>query len=52
MTSAAGKTFANDSQGLAIPSNEEHSVPQIRMMLREVETTIGRQISPDERNRL
>jgi len=30
---------------LAVPSNAEYSVPQLRMMLREVEQIIGRQIS-------
>ena len=33
---------------LAIPSNPEYSVPQLRMMLREAEEIIGRQISADE----
>ncbi len=33
---------------LAIPSNPEYSVPQLRMMIREIEQIIGREISPDE----
>jgi hypothetical protein len=33
---------------LAIPSNAEYSVPQLRMMLREVEDIIGRQVTADE----
>jgi len=33
---------------LTIPSNKEYSVPQLRMMLREVEEIIGRQITADE----
>jgi len=37
---------------LAIPSNAEYSVPQLRMMLREVEEIIGRKITVDEWNRL
>lgn len=37
---------------LAIPTNEEYSVPQLRMMLREVETILGRAVSPDEWNNL
>ena len=37
---------------LAIPSNAEYSVPQLRMMLREVERVIGREISSDEWNEL
>jgi len=37
---------------LAVPSNAEFSVPQLRMMLREVEEIIGRQISVDEWNSL
>lgn len=37
---------------LTIPSNSEYSVPQLRMMLREVEVIIGRPITPDEWNNL
>jgi len=37
---------------LAIPSNSEYSVPQLRMMIREVEEIIGREISADEWNEL
>jgi len=37
---------------LALPSNDEYSVPQLRMMIREVEGIIGRQVSLDEWNRL
>jgi len=37
---------------LAMPSNPEYSVPQLRMMLREVEEIIGRQIWAEEWNRL
>ncbi len=37
---------------LVIPSNAEYSVPQLRMMLRETETIIGRKISTDEWNEL
>ena len=33
---------------LTVPSNAEYSMPQLRMMLREVETIIGRQITADE----
>lgn len=29
---------------LTIPSNSEYSIPQLRMMIREVETIIARQI--------
>ena len=35
---------------LAIPSNAQYSVPQLRMMLREVEGIIKRKITPDEWN--
>lgn len=35
---------------LTIPSNAEYSVPQLRMMLREVELMVGRQIDSDEWN--
>jgi hypothetical protein len=44
--------MTHESHRLAIPSDEEYSVPQLRMMLREVETIIGREISPDEWSRL
>ncbi|NER39860.1 MAG: type II toxin-antitoxin system HicA family toxin [Oscillatoria sp. SIO1A7] len=33
-----------------IPSNDEYSVPQLRMMIRQVEEIIERQISVDEWN--
>lgn len=36
---------------LAIPSNDEYSVPQLRMMLREVERIIGRSVTIEEWNR-
>jgi hypothetical protein len=41
-----------EQQRLTIPSNKEYSVPQLRMMLREVEAIIGRQITADEWNAL
>ena len=37
---------------LAIPSNAEFSVPQLRMMLREVQQIVGRAIETDEWNDL
>lgn len=37
---------------LAIPSNAEYSVPQLRMMIREVENIIGREIMVDEWSKL
>ena len=37
---------------MAIPSNIEYSVPQLRMMIREVEGIIGYKITADEWNRL
>lgn len=37
---------------LAIPSNTEYSIPQLRFMIREIENIIGRTISADEWNRL
>lgn len=37
---------------LAIPSNNEYSVPQLRMMLREVEGILGRPLGADEWNGL
>jgi hypothetical protein len=37
---------------LAIPSIAEYSVPQLRVMIREVEEIIGREITVEEWNRL
>jgi hypothetical protein len=37
---------------LTIPANAEYSVPQLRMMIREVEAIIGREITADEWTRL
>jgi len=37
---------------LAIPSNTEYSVPQLRMMLQEIEAIIGRKITIDEWSQL
>jgi hypothetical protein len=37
---------------LAIPSNTEYSVPQLQMMLHEVEQIIERKISAEEWNHL
>ena len=37
---------------LAIPSNSEYSIPQLRFMLREVENILGRKITSDEWNDL
>ena len=37
-----------ENHRLSIPSNKEYSVPQLRMMMREVERIIGREIPMDE----
>ena len=37
---------------LTIPSNAEYFVPQLRMMIREVELILGRQVTADEWNAL
>jgi hypothetical protein len=37
---------------LAIPSNKEYSIAQLRMMIREVEEIIGRKITAEEWNKL
>lgn len=37
---------------LTIPSNSEYSVPQLKMMIKEVETIIERQITINEWNDL
>ena len=39
-------------QRLAIPSTPEYSVPQLHMMIREVEGIIGREITLEEWERL
>ena len=41
-----------EKQRLAIPSNAEYSVPQLRLMLQEVAEIIGREITADEWSRL
>lgn len=33
---------------LAIPSNEEYSIPQLRVLLKEVEGILGREIGAEE----
>jgi hypothetical protein len=33
---------------LAIPSNKVYSVPQLQMMMHEIEVILGRQITPEE----
>lgn len=35
---------------LTVPSNTEYSVPQLRMMIREVEEILGRAVTADEWN--
>jgi len=35
---------------LTIPSNDEYSVPQLRMMIREVEHILGRSVTVEEWN--
>ncbi len=37
---------------LAIPSNADYSVPQLRMMIQEVEEIMGREINLEEWSRL
>jgi predicted RNA binding protein YcfA (HicA-like mRNA interferase family) len=37
-----------DNHRLTIPSNKEYSSPQLRMMIREVERIIGREVLIDE----
>jgi len=37
-------------QRFSIPSNTEYSIPQLRMMLREIEEIIGKEITPAEWN--
>ena len=44
--------MVHEQHRLSIPSNAEFSVPQLRMMLREVELILGRPIAAGEWNRL
>ncbi len=37
---------------LSVPSNQEYSVPQLRMMVREVESIINRTLDSEEWNHL
>lgn len=37
-----------DNHRLAVPSNAEYSVAQLRMMIREVEAILGRTVPLDE----
>jgi hypothetical protein len=37
---------------LAVPSNPEYSVPQLRMMMHELEIILGRSVTAAEWNRL
>lgn len=37
---------------MAIPSNDEYSVPQLRVLIREIEAIINRKIAADEWNAL
>jgi len=41
-----------ENHRMAIPSNDEYSVPQLRMMIREVEGIVGYRIASDEWNKL
>jgi len=37
-----------ETHRLAVPSNTEYSIPQLKMMLDEVEGILGRKISSEE----
>ncbi len=41
-----------ESHRLSIPSNSEYSVPQLQMMISEIETIINQTIVPNEWNNL
>jgi predicted RNA binding protein YcfA (HicA-like mRNA interferase family) len=41
-----------ENHRMTIPSNAEYSVPQLRMMIREVENILNRKIDLDEWNKL
>ena len=41
-----------ENHRLAIPSNSEYSVPQLRMMLNEIEAILDRSVTADQWNSL
>jgi len=41
-----------ENHRLSVPSNAEYSVPQLKMMINEVESIIDRSLSADEWNNL
>ena len=41
-----------ENHRLSVPSNTEYSVPQLRMMLKEVEGITGRAVTADEWSKL
>ncbi len=41
-----------DKQRLSVPSNAEYSVPQLKMMIHEIESIIERNLSADDWNNL
>jgi hypothetical protein len=51
-TGARPQFMVYGSHRLVVPSNTEFSVPQLRILLREVEEIIGRTISANEWNQL
>jgi hypothetical protein len=44
--------MVSGQQRQTVPTNSEYSVPQIRMLLRQVESILGRPVSLDEWNSL
>ncbi len=44
--------MVHGSHRLAIPSNSEYSIPQLRFMIREVEAILEREITPQIWNEL
>ena len=49
---ARHKFMVYKNHRLSVPSNPEYSVPQLRMMVNEVESIIERSMPPDEWNQL
>ena len=49
-TGARHQFMTLEQHRLAIPSNSEYNVPQLRLLLREVEGIVGRKITVDEWN--
>ena len=51
LSGARHQFLIHGDRRLAVPSNEEYSVPQLRMMPREIEQILGRKITAEAWNK-